>query len=145
MLSVYDTQATNLLRELHGKSVLVRDDQTVAPGLEVRQYYGYSLYTRSPIQYVPSTSTALEMLYIKEGENIPVCEIVAFLLPTKFPKTYDFLMQKDSERILSMRFYRTLANLTKQKSFVEKTGPGKYAIIEEVREKQILPDCLSKS
>jgi hypothetical protein len=143
MPSVYDSQARELLVEL-GKPVLVRDDQTVAPNLDVRQYYGYFLYRKFPLQYVLTTSMALEMLYIKKGENVPVCESVTFLLPEEFPKTYKFLRQMFGlEHTLEMRIFRSLDNLATQKSFVKKTGHGKYAILEEVRKKQILPDCLN--
>jgi len=142
MPSEYDGQARKLLLELR-KPVLVRDKLPIAEGLEVPQYYGYFLYRKPPIQYVLVTSTALEMLYIEKGENTPVCEIVALLLPKEFPKTYAVLRQMhELERDLTQRFYRSLDNLTNQKSFVEKTGPGKYAILEEVRKKGIVPDCL---
>lgn len=144
MPSVYNTQARNKVQELHGKPVLVREPQPIAKGLEVPQYYSYLNCARPPVKYVPMTSTALEMLYIKKGENASVGEIVRLFLSKEFPKTFDFLMQVCGvEYKLEKRFYGSLNNLEAQKHFVEKTGPGTYGILKEVRKNQIVPDCLN--
>jgi hypothetical protein len=146
MLSVYDTQARKLVREL-GKSVLVRDDQPIAEGLEVHQYHGYYPRVcgkRSYYTYSQLVSTGCEMIYTRKGENVAVCEIVAFLLPKEFPKTYAFLLKiHHTENEIVSRLNSSLFGISQNQDLITKTSPGKYIISEQVRKERILPDCLN--
>lgn len=145
MSSFYDTQARDRVREL-GKSVLVREPQSIAEGLEVPQYYGYYLLTFGikDYKYSPVFSTGCEMLYTRKGENVSVGEIVALHLPKDFPKTYAFLLKRyATEREIGSALNGSLLGSSQYQDLITRTDSGKYAISEEVRKERILPDCLN--
>jgi hypothetical protein len=146
MLSVYDAQARKLGREL-GKSVLVRDDKHIAEGVEVPQYYGYYAFRFEhirPIKYSPTLSTGCEMLYTRKGENVSICEIVAFLLPKEFPKTYALLLKiLGTEHEIVTRLNSSLLGTSQNLDLIKRTDPGKYIISEQIRKERLMPDCLN--
>lgn len=139
MLSVYEPEARRLMKEL-GQCVLVRDDKPIKRGLEVPQYCVFCRIR--PLLYSPLACAGLETLYTREGENVEIATIVRQIIPSRYPKTFRYLLSKYSVDYVMIEYLRlSFVKISESSKLVEEMvqGSRRFKISDDVRKFRFLP------
>jgi hypothetical protein len=147
MRSTYDSEARALTLEL-GQTVLVRDEKQLCAGSELPTYFFFYLqkharsgqYISICKKFVVLTSSGLETLYTREGENKVILEIIG-IISNRYPCTHKFISRRlGPDYVMKYTLQSSFDAISQDSRLIEKTA-DKYRIPDEVRRTRLLPDC----